>query len=536
MPCLGARKKSKTAGGNAKNKVNAAQLQQDLDRLKSKNDRNINIIAAQTEELDRLRQQISEQSNNTNTSNNENLVVLRLRNRQTLEALLEKEKLLQQRDNELEVLREVLEEERKAQQIESMDIVVRPVEQRDDEQFVKKELELSERERQLEDDIRKWELERAEVVKPALEEVEEQLRELKLKNNEILARLSDRERELERLQVQPKTRRHSIMNDDQAKKFHRLTMDVESDKFALQKIQELAADLKAQKFSHQALLDSHAETIAEKDKLLQEQHDILSKLQQSHDSATSKLLREQKQSLSQLEEYHKREMEKLQSKLTDAEKRTVDVVDSEVEKVLHEFELAEHSHTMKVEELERSHKNQISMMARDQKQQLRVLKSRQHDETKRISWRPSSGIDQGIVTLRSTGGPGGSCRRVPTMIDEPRSPDLTPRDKKKVQVYVSSICSNLTIKQRQEHIGHVLSTNNIKFEVIDVAASQPALQYMKRQNNGGSTRGRAKELPQVFVGGQYRGQYQDLINAVDQDDLKEFLQCLEKGDDINMTI
>jgi hypothetical protein len=28
---------------------------------------------------------------------------------------------------------------------------------------------------------------------------------------------------------------------------------------------------------------------------------------------------------------------------------------------------------------------------------------------------------------------------------------------------------------------------------------------MKRQNNGGSTRGRAKELPQVFVGGQYRG-------------------------------
>jgi hypothetical protein len=36
MPCLGARKKSKTAGGNAKQKVNAVQLQQDLDRLKTK--------------------------------------------------------------------------------------------------------------------------------------------------------------------------------------------------------------------------------------------------------------------------------------------------------------------------------------------------------------------------------------------------------------------------------------------------------------------------------------------------------------------
>lgn len=192
-------------------------------------------------------------------------------------------------------------------------------------------------------------------------------------------------------------------------------------------------------------MDSHAETIAEKDKLLQEQQDILLKLQQSHESATSKLLREQKQSLSQLEEVHKREMDKLKAKLVDAEKRTVDVVDSEVEKVLHEFELAEHSHNMKVEELERSHKNQISMMARDQKQQLRVLKSRQHDETKRLSWRPTSGHDQAVVTLRSAGGMGGSCRRVPTMIDEPRSPDLTPRDKTKVQIYVSSICSNLTV-------------------------------------------------------------------------------------------
>jgi hypothetical protein len=193
------------------------------------------------------------------------------------------------------------------------------------------------------------------------------------------------------------------------------------------------------------LLDSHAETIAEKDKLLQEQQDILAKLQQSHENATTKLLREQKQSLRQLEENHKREMEQLQAKLADVEKRNIDVVDNEVEKVLHEFEIAEHSHHLKVEELERSHKNQMSMMARDQKQQLRVLKSRQHYETKRLSWRPASTNDQAVVILRRTGGPGGSFRRVPAMIDEPRSPDLTPRDKTKVQVYVSSICSNLSV-------------------------------------------------------------------------------------------
>lgn len=95
---------------------------------------------------------------------------------------MEKEKLIQQRDNELERLREILEAERNVQQIESMDVIVRPMsDQLDEDQLSKKELELQERQRQLEDDITRWESERAEVVKPALEEVEEQLRELKVK-------------------------------------------------------------------------------------------------------------------------------------------------------------------------------------------------------------------------------------------------------------------------------------------------------------------------------------------------------------------
>ncbi|GAB5588022.1 Dipeptidyl-peptidase 5 [Umbelopsis nana] len=434
------------------------------------NDRNIHIIAAQTEELDRLRRQICEQSLHKNATNNENIVVLRLRNHQTLEALLEKEKLLQQRDNELERLREILEAERNVQQIESMDLIVRPVSNHlDKRQLNNKELELREREKQLEEDIRRWELERAEVVKPALQEVEDQLRELKIKMG---WRHSRRE-------FSP---RPEETNDEQIKKFNRLAIDVENDKFTLKKLQELATDLKAQKSSHQALLDSHAAAMAEKDKLLQEQQEALSL---SH---------------AQLTEAHKREMEKLQAKLVEAERRTIDAVDSEIEQVLHEFEIAEHSHILKVEELERSHKNQISMMAQDQKQQLRVLKSKQHDDTKRLSWRPCSENDPGLVTLRRTGGPGGhggASRRVPALLDEPRSLDPTPKDR-------------------------------TKFDVIDVAASQPALQYMKRQNNGGSTRGRAKELPQVFVGGYYRGQYQELLDAIEQDTLNEFLYPADK--------
>jgi hypothetical protein len=96
--------------------------------------------------------------------------------------LLEKEKLIQKRDNELEQLREKLEAERNVRQIESMDVIVRPMsDELDEDQLSKKELELRERQRQLEDDITRWESEQAEVAKPALEEVEEQLRDLKVK-------------------------------------------------------------------------------------------------------------------------------------------------------------------------------------------------------------------------------------------------------------------------------------------------------------------------------------------------------------------
>lgn len=186
--------------------------------------------------------------------------------------------------------------------------------------------------------------------------------------------------------------------------------------------------------------------MAEKDKLLQEQQQELENVRLTHDSATRRLERDQKQSLQKLKELHTQEMENLQLKLVDAEERAMSAVDSEVEKVLQEFEQVEHSHNMRVEELERSHKNQMSLMARDQKQQLRFLKSKQHDETKRLSWRPSSGAEQSMVTLRRTGGPGGSSRRVPALLEDARGPELTPQDKSKVQVYVSSVCSNVTVR------------------------------------------------------------------------------------------
>ena len=58
----------------------------------------------------------------------------------------------------------------------------------------------------------------------------------------------------------------------------------------------------------------------------------------------------------------------------------------------------------------------------------------------------------------------------------------------------------------------MLQANDIKFELVDVAASEAALQHMKRSNNNGLSDGRAKEVPQLFVGGEYRG-VSDHING-----------------------
>lgn len=89
--------------------------------------------------------------------------------------------------------------------------------------------------------------------------------------------------------------------------------------------------------------------------------------------------------------------------------------------------------------------------------------------------------------------------------------------------------------------------------MVDVAQSEAARQYAKKANNNGKSEGRIKEFPQVYVGGEYRGvsswllycgvhvdslsiltlflpspssqQYNDLVQAIDDNQLEEFLHA-----------
>ena len=66
-------------------------------------------------------------------------------------------------------------------------------------------------------------------------------------------------------------------------------------------------------------------------------------------------------------------------------------------------------------------------------------------------------------------------------------------------LYINNSVFSLQVKSNQSWIEQVLKQHKISFSFVDVAADEDALKYMKRKNRG------EKELPQIFVDGEYKG-------------------------------
>jgi len=75
-------------------------------------------------------------------------------------------------------------------------------------------------------------------------------------------------------------------------------------------------------------------------------------------------------------------------------------------------------------------------------------------------------------------------------------------------------------QKNQDHLKQVLLTNKIAFELIDVAASEAALKHMRKKSG-------KRDIPQVFVGGEFRGLYSDFLDAHQSGNLFEFLKPIE---------
>ncbi|KAF7728164.1 SH3 domain binding glutamic acid-rich protein-like [Apophysomyces ossiformis] len=375
------------------------------------------------------------------------------------------------------------------------------------------------------------------------ESVSETLNELERKNKETLAALEQKETMLKQRETEMAELLQKLEQEKEKEKEEKACADQLAERDALlrskeQELEELQLKWKAeqaamvkpaldevtkqmeelkkaiQKQKHEAVLQTHAEAMAEKDRALVQHQKSLSDLKGAHDRAIKTLQREQTQTLEEVQARHERDMQQLRERLGEAEKRAKSDMNDEVERLLQEFEQSEHTHSVQMADLQKSHREQMTMMRRGQQAEIKQWMGQSDKQD-----------DKFKVTLRSTGGPGSKVRW-PIAAMKDKTPEVVPRDPALVQVYMSSVSTNSSIKRNQESIQTMLTSSKVQYEVVDVAQSEQALQYMRRQS--ATDKGRAKPLPQVFVGGEYRGQLEDLTMAIDNGQLEQFLRPREQ--------
>ncbi|KAI8344105.1 hypothetical protein BC941DRAFT_507690 [Chlamydoabsidia padenii] len=513
-----------------------AQMRQDFDTLKVKYDANEQLIAQQQAELELLKQQLAHASppstpmlppptleiNQPTPPISHSNTLLDL---QQAQALSDKEEALKKKELALEELQQKLEQASKNTIVESSV---------DDDDELKKAALLAEKERLLAEKERVLEERRVQVEQEqrlALEQVASQMDKLRLENEEAISQLAVKEKELDDLRthihdtvVPSSTTSTNSTNGEQSE--------------ALIKLQQ---QLDEQKWAHEESLRQHELVIIEKERLLKDQEQALASLKEAHEDNVRKLQTHQSANILKIKQQHKQDMEKLKQQLElvektkqeqmqqkgDQAKQQQEYLDGELEKILHAFEQAEHNHTAQLQDMEHSHQNALSDLQQSHVNQLKTISSKQGYTSTRfvpvqaVSW-PAP---QPLSVLRKTTGPSPRPNRVilAATSSSSQEPILTPLDTKKVQVYISSVSGNPLIKKNQDHIQQLLESQGISFELVDVASSEAALQYMKRSNNNGSTDGRAKEVPQLFVGGEFRGLYDDVIKHVDDGTLETLL-------------
>ncbi|XP_007909932.1 SH3 domain-binding glutamic acid-rich-like protein 3 [Callorhinchus milii] len=92
----------------------------------------------------------------------------------------------------------------------------------------------------------------------------------------------------------------------------------------------------------------------------------------------------------------------------------------------------------------------------------------------------------------------------------------------RVQVYVSYITGSRQIKSRQSEVERVLDVKKIRYDCVDISASETLLEEMRTRT------GNPKALPpQIFNDDVYCGDYQNFQDAVENEELNQFLRQKE---------
>jgi hypothetical protein len=206
--------------------------------------------------------------------------------------------------------------------------------------------------------------------------------------------------------------------------------------------------------------------LAEKDNLLQEQKVALESLQGNHSEEVRKLKTAQSGSILALKKKHKQDRTQLEEELEKAKKEAekgssaIDL-DEHMERILQEFEQAEHTHAVQIQNLEQSHLSELDNLQDNQKAQVNKLK-RTHNlnrdswterylPTEAVSWPLPNG--SALPKLKPTPSPlmeskSKTLLRVLGSMSGYQKPEpvLIPLDPKKVQIYYSSVSANTVVK------------------------------------------------------------------------------------------
>jgi len=85
----------------------------------------------------------------------------------------------------------------------------------------------------------------------------------------------------------------------------------------------------------------------------------------------------------------------------------------------------------------------------------------------------------------------------------------------KVILYESSVAGNIAVKKNQEAAKSLLKAKKVEFQAIDIslAANSEAKKYMHQKSKNKDP----NSLPQLFVSGEYRGGYDEMSAANEED-------------------
>lgn len=210
--------------------------------------------------------------------------------------------------------------------------------------------------------------------------------------------------------------------------------------------------------------------------MLKSQKQALESLEEEHQENVRKLKTAQVASILALKKKHKQDKLELEKQVEEAKEEAeanptaaVDI-DEHLERMLQEFEQAEHTHAVEIQSLEESHQSELSHLENDQKAQLSKLKRTQN--LNRDSWTtrylPTDAVSWPLPNRADAP----KLRPTPSLVEsksktllrvlgnmpgyQKPEPVLTPLDPKKVQVYYSSVSGNAVVRSTRIISGYFI--------------------------------------------------------------------------------